>query len=254
MSSCFLLPYIREIGCSGSFCGPERIIAGPRPCFFFWTDISGNTARNGPIPCQVDNVFPEPAPQVFVEGPDFLQALVGEDGHKDRLVVFHRYKRGKVPLFPLFQFQIDPVRSDTVKAVYDAGFLSFVQQALTNAAPRFRDVKLYGESIVFATDMEKRYAALPVGVNAKRRLQTVADWVESEIRNHFLIHRREIENRLLHDEEDGAAYTFLYKQLLDGSVNRARQMVLDAVKSDPLSLYLRFFRQYGQQHLFNPLL
>lgn len=138
----------------------------------------------------------------------------------------------------------DPVRRGTVKAVYDAGFLSFVQQALTNAAPRFRDVKLYGESIVFATDMEKRYTALPVGVNAKRRLQTVAEWVESEIRNHFLIHRREIENRLLHDEEDGAAYPFLYKQLLDGSVNRARQMVLDAVKSDPLSLYLRFFRQY----------
>ncbi|MBR5410565.1 MAG: ATP-binding domain-containing protein [Clostridia bacterium] len=148
----------------------------------------------------------------------------------------------------------DEARISNVSAVYAKPFVRFVQEKLSAAAPHFRDVRLYGETIVSADDLTSRYVGLPAGVNAKKRLETVAEWAESEIRNHFLIRRKEIENRLLTDDEDGASYTLLYRQLLDNSVNRAKQMVLDAVKSEPVSLYLRYFREfYGRGALVDAL-
>ncbi len=130
------------------------------------------------------------------------------------------------------------------RALNAPSFLAFADEQLRSSAPHFRNIRLYGETIVKGTDMAEKYSALPGGVNARKRLLTVSEWVESEIRNYFLIHKKDLENRLLNESEDGDSYTFLYKQLRDSSLGRAKQMVLDAVKSDPASLYLRYVQTY----------
>ena len=137
-----------------------------------------------------------------------------------------------------------PAREAAIRQVYDPAFLAYAAASVSKTRVFFRSVALYGEVILPAEALENRLAALPARVPVRRRLQTVADWAHEEISNYFLIHKRELLNRIFNDMEAGDSSAELYRRLKEKTLSKTRQMVLGAASESPEILYPALFEDY----------
>ena len=132
----------------------------------------------------------------------------------------------------------DEKRKRSAAAVYAPAFSDYIDERLRTTPLRFKDVRLYDDTILTAAALRARFLHLPSNVSVRKRLSTLADWAVDEVENYFLIHKRELQNRVLNDMESGESYTLLYRSLRQSASDRCRSMVLGAVRSDPAALYL----------------
>lgn len=135
-------------------------------------------------------------------------------------------------------------REETICALYGEEFISSVESSFKNIPVRFHNISLFGSTVVPAAVTLSRFRALPPGVPVKKRLETVAEWVNDEITNYFLIHKKELINAVLEKTEAGDSYTENYRRLKGQLQARARQMVLDAAETNPETLYCQYVRSF----------
>lgn len=137
-----------------------------------------------------------------------------------------------------------PRRTAWIRKVYDPGFLAHAADTATGTRISFKTAALYGETILPAQTVEKRFRSLPAHVPVKQRLQTVAVWAHEEISNYFLIHKKEILARIFNDMEAGDSSAEIYRRLKERTLAKTRQMVLSAAADDPALLYPACFEEY----------
>ena len=131
-------------------------------------------------------------------------------------------------------------RASDVAALYDPSFLSYIEAQMDALQPKFVSVVVLGQTALAGEEIARRFRALPCGVPVRERLETVADWVEEELKNYLLIHRKEILAHLLETTERGDSYTEKYMRLKKQVAERSRAMVLGAVPTDPAGLLMRY--------------
>ena len=135
-------------------------------------------------------------------------------------------------------------RLANVNALYDTAFLSFIETQMEALKPRFLNVVVLGNTALEGAQIERRFRALPAAVPVRERLETVAEWVEDELKNYLLIHRKKILAHLLEVSERGESYTEKYMRLKKQVAEQSKAMVLSALPSDPAGLATRFFSAY----------
>ncbi len=135
-------------------------------------------------------------------------------------------------------------RAADVAALYDPAFLSYIESQLDALQPKFVSVVVLGQTALEGEEIARRFRALPGGVPLRERLETLADWVEEELKNYLLIHRKEILAHLLETTERGDSYTEKYMRLKKQVAERSRAMVLNAVPTDPAGLLMRYCAAY----------
>ena len=145
-------------------------------------------------------------------------------------------------------------RVKNVGALYGDGFCSFLDAKLDAVQPRFVSIVVLGRTVLTSEDILRRFRALPGTVPVHERLETVADWVEEELQNDLLIHRKEILRHLLEVTERGESYTERYRSLRSQILERSKEMVLHAVPTDPAAVLIRSFGEYdAASPLLKPL-
>ncbi len=135
-------------------------------------------------------------------------------------------------------------RAADVAALYDSAFLSYIESQMDALKPRFVSVVVLGQTALEGEEIAHRFRALPESVPMRERLETLADWVEEELKNYLLIHRKEILAHLLQVTERGDSYTEKYIRLKKQVAERSRAMVLSAVPTDPAGLLMRYCSSY----------
>ena len=95
----------------------------------------------------------------------------------------------------------DEKRTKFIQAVYDPAFLEYVDRCLDAMSCRFRDIKLYGDIVLSAQDLKRRYDAFSPSLSVHARLNLLLDWAKDEVDDYFLINRLEINRHLLETHE-----------------------------------------------------
>ena len=135
----------------------------------------------------------------------------------------------------------EPARRENVDLLYGEAFLEYVRESLRALPVRFRTIRILEKEALSAAAIEHRFRALPVNVPVRARLETTAAWVEDELTNYFLIHRKEMLEILLDRTELGESYTRRYFVLKKRVLQDSRAMVLAAVPTEPAALLRRLF-------------
>lgn len=135
-------------------------------------------------------------------------------------------------------------RAQNIGALYSPAFLDYADEALARLQTKFVSISVLGNTALSGEDIERRFFALPGSVPVRERLETVAQWVEDELRNYMLIHRKEMLSRLLETTERGDSYTERYLRLKKQVIEKSREMVERAVPADPAALLIRWFGEF----------
>lgn len=138
----------------------------------------------------------------------------------------------------------DKKRTNWVKKLYDSAFLAFTDTKLKEIILRFKDLTLYGETVLTAEVLRDRFSALPVYVPVKQRLETVANWACEEIGNYFLTHKKEIMLHIFDEMELGDSSAEKFRILKNRILGGARQMITQAIEDDPARLAVSFSEDF----------
>lgn len=135
----------------------------------------------------------------------------------------------------------DEKRTKFIQAVYDPAFLEYVDRCLDAMSCRFRDIKLYGDIVLSAQDLKRRYDAFSPSLSVHARLNLLLDWAKDEVDDYFLINRLEINRHLLETHEPYEPLQQLVANLKNSVLGNLEVMIKGAVADDTIPLYYRFF-------------
>ena len=171
--------------------------------------------------------------------------------------LFRRHLRGFAVEDALLQTEAllsgDPAREQYIRAVYDAGFTSAADDALSRLPAHFITLSLFGRTVLPAAVLREKYGKLAART-VRDRLAVLGDWAEEEIRSYFLRHKQEILGEVIRrmgeTDADAAAFARLRKHAL----KNARDMIGKAVETDAARLYRCLFAaQYGKNEAYAAL-
>ena len=148
----------------------------------------------------------------------------------------------------------DAFRTGNVTRLYAPAFIDYMEERTSKLPVRFKNIYILDDLALSAETMEHRFRGLPQRVPVKNRLDTVADWVQEELENYFLIHRKALLQTILDRSELGESYTQQYFRLRRRVIEGARQMVLSAATNDPAALLKELYAAfYGTDAYFTAL-
>ncbi len=138
----------------------------------------------------------------------------------------------------------DSQRSHNVAAVYDPAFLNYVDRCLDRMSCRFRDVNLYGETVLSAEALQKRYDAFASSLSVRARLDLLFDWAKDEVDDYFIVNRIALSKKLLEQYDIYDPVQKLMENLKNSVMGNMEVMIRGALASDTVPLYYRFFRAW----------
>lgn len=139
-------------------------------------------------------------------------------------------------------------RIHNIDLLYSPEFVRFVEDKICKAEPHFRNVSFFGQTVLSADEISRRFNALPDYVSIKSRLETIADWVRESIDSYMLINRKELLNTVLHTTDTGDSYTQRYRNLKESFLNKTIQMVLNSVEKNPVVLLRDALREFSGEN------
>lgn len=138
----------------------------------------------------------------------------------------------------------DQHRSHNVAAVYDPSFLAYVDRCLDLMSCRFRDVTVYGDTVLSAEALQKRYDAFSTTLSVRARLDLLFDWAKDEVDDYFIINRIDLSKKLLEQYDIYDPVQKLMENLKNSVLGNVEVMIRGAVANDTVPLYYRFFRAW----------
>lgn len=138
----------------------------------------------------------------------------------------------------------DAHRSHHVATVYDPSFLAYVDRCLDLMNCRFRDVTVYGETVLSAEALQKRYDAFASTLSVRARLNLLFDWAKDEVDDFFIVNRIDLSKKLLEQYDIYDPVQKLMENLKNSVLGNVEVMIRGAVANDTVPLYYRFFRAW----------
>lgn len=137
-------------------------------------------------------------------------------------------------------------RMHNVSAVYDPSFLAYVDRCLDLMSCRFRDITVYGDTVLSAEALQKRYDAFATSLSVRARLDLLFEWAKDEVDDYFLVNRMELSKKLLEQYDIYDPVNKLMENLKNSVLGNVEVMIRGAVASDTVPLYYRFFRAWSK--------
>lgn len=138
----------------------------------------------------------------------------------------------------------DAFRLKNASAVYDEGFIKYIEDRTADLSAHFRTLSLLERTVLSADTLKRKYASLSSALTPSEKLELLSKWAADEIKNWFRINgdfvRETAENAFPAYVDTKSAVNGIREKFL----SNARKMILSAVLTDPTALYRRFFSEY----------
>ena len=137
----------------------------------------------------------------------------------------------------------DRDREQYVRAVYDAGFASFVDETLAALPARFRTLSLFGQPVITAQALKEKYAGLTAPAMGDK-LTVLKRWARDEIRAYFRRHKKTLYTAVFRGTGTDTPTDAAYARFRDNFIRNAEAAVDAAVLTDAPTLFRRCFASY----------